>query len=62
MKQNWEQELEQRPQLEPPLMLELNPKLDRALKQKYDLGQGLARRLDQELMQDPELAPGWKLK
>ena len=43
-------------------MLELNPKLDRALKQKYDLGQGLARRLDQELMQDPELAPGWKLK
>ena len=38
-------------------MLELNPKLDRALKQKYDLGQGLARRLDQELMQDPELAP-----
>ena len=61
MKQNWEQGLEQRPQLEP-LMLELNPKLDQTLKQKYYLGQGLAWRLDQELMQEQELAPGWKLK
>ena len=38
----------------------LDPELDRALKQKYNLEQGLARRMEQELMQ--ELALGRKLK
>ena len=40
----------------------LDPELDRALKQKYDLEQGLARRMEQEMMQEQELALGRKLK
>ena len=43
-------------------MLELNPELDLVLKQKRDLGPGLARRLKQELMHEQKLALSRKLK